>query len=258
MHTITMLGMKGGTGRTMLTMALAAALIAKGRRVLIVDGTEDGSAFGQFEVCETLQRWQRLLVEDGLAEDTLEIETFNEDDALKDLLTRARRRGVDIALVDTSNRRNDRLMTCLEAADLILVPFLGLLEAQSALSQVELPMGFDGPLFGVACALSDPVPTREEMEHVLGAPVLRTTLPRAALFQAIPSRGRLDRLVAGIDERQIGLPAALAMRDAWSRTLDLAAEVEWALNGWVLEPYDPEPELTRARRIVALAAEAAA
>ncbi len=258
MHTITMLGMKGGTGRTTVTMALAMAFVAKGRRVLIVDGTENGTERGHVEVCVTLQRWQSLLVEDGLAEDALEIETFDADDALEDLLSRARRRGIDIVLFDTSNRRTDRLATCLEAADLILVPFLGLLEAEYSLNRIELSADRDISLFGVASALSHPAPTREEMVEALGAPVLQTTLPRAALFREMPNRGRLDRLVANLDKRESGLTATLAMRDAWARTLDLTTEIEWVLKGQVLKPYDPEPELMRARRIVARAEEMAA
>ena len=219
MHTISIFGLKGGTGRTTLTMALAAALVAKDRRVLVVDATDDARRGHD----TSLAGWTERQREDGLADDALEALALAADDDLKDALARAARRGIDVALVDTEAWLNGHHPVAADTADLILVPFLGWVEAETISRRLE-PAGETAPIFGVeVSADKDELRRRRALGH-FGGPTLRTALPRSDVFARMPGMGRLDRHVAALDDpgaadaQAVGFAEAESLRQAWVAT----------------------------------------
>ena len=237
MHTITIFGLKGGTGRTTLTMALASALVAKGRRVLLVDATDESA----MTRAGALLAWVACQREDGTAKDAVEARVLAADDDLEEVLARAARRGVDIALIDTDGHLNAHHSAAGGAADVVLVPFLGKLEAESVRDRLH-HAGDTAPLFGIEVCMESHALRRRQAVDAFGGPVLMTALPRAGLFKRMQTTGRIDRLVADLDgpdpEGTAGAPGYIerdSIRHAWARMQELATELSWLLEGYVLE-----------------------
>ncbi|WP_299845450.1 cellulose synthase operon protein YhjQ/BcsQ [uncultured Jannaschia sp.] len=246
MHTISIFGLKEGTGRSTLTMALAAALVAKNYRVLIVDAT-DGTTTRR-DV--SLEGWVAHQHRDGTAEDALEVCVPDSDDSLENLLTGAAWRGIGITLVDTGARLNAYHTALAQICDLVLVPFISEVDARAVTGQLT-PAGDTAPLFGVEVCVSRNMLWRSRALESFGGVTLQTTLSRSDVFARMPGMGRLDRRVAALDDPEAedapGLFEATDMRHAWTEAQELATEVVWMLKGYMLEyvcfrdaPTDPQ------------------
>jgi cellulose biosynthesis protein BcsQ len=61
MHTITFFATKGGSGRTVSTMALASGFLALGNRVMVMDCTDQAGTDAKGKPPSTLQNWQRQM-----------------------------------------------------------------------------------------------------------------------------------------------------------------------------------------------------
>ena len=225
MHTISIFGLKGGTGRTTLTMALASALVAQGRRVLVVDATDRATSGRAY----TLTAWATRQHEDGTARNALEALPLTADGDLEEALARAARRGIDIALIDTEAWPNAHHPVAADTADLVLVPFLNWVEAETVSRRLE-HAGETAPIFGVEAGADRDELRRRRALRSFGGPTLRTALPRSDVFARMPGMGRLDRLVAALDD-----PEA-AKGQAWVAAQELATEVLWLLQGFALKP----------------------
>ena len=236
MHTITIYGRKGGTGRTILTMALAAALVAKCRRVAIADATLDPMC--PVSICHA--PWVARQHAEGTPETSLAVFPVGPEDSLADALARARQRGAEIALIDTQASVTPHHYVAAEVTDLVLVPFIGRMEAET----VGAHLGEAGervPIFGVDVGVEGGAVRRRHVAALYGGPMLHSTLPRSELFMRMPAEGRLDRFVAAL-ETPADTPdapsfaATEAMRRAWVAAQELATEVVWILEGQTLEP----------------------
>ncbi len=237
MHTITIFGLKGGTGRSMLTKALAAALVAKARRVAIFDATRDAVRSLQ----TSHAAWAARCHSEGIPEEDLEVIAVTDGRALSDGLVRARKRGVEIALIDTQAQPTCDHAVAADSADLVLVPFTGPMDA-AAVGADPVDAGDQIPIFGVNAAVRGAVIPPWKTEKAYGGPILRTALPHSDLFARMPIEGRLDRIVASFDEEaegedRPGLAEAEDLRRAWVQVQDLATEVLWVLKGYRLEQY---------------------
>ena len=237
MHTITIFGLKGGTGRSMLTKALAAALVAKDRRVAIFDAT--GDAFRPLRTSHAA--WAARCHAEDISEENLEVIAVADGRALADGLVRARKRGVEIALIDTQAQPTCHHAVAAVSADLVLMPFTGPLDAAAVGADV-VDDGDQIPIFGVNTAVRGTVISPWKTAKAYGGPILRTALPQSDLFARMPEEGRLDRIVASLDEEaegedSPGLAEAEDLRRAWVQVQELATEVLWVLKGYRLERY---------------------
>ena len=237
MHTITICGLKGGTGRSMLTKALAAALVAKARRVAIFDATRD--AFRPLRTSHAA--WAARCHAEGIHQENLEVIAVPDGRALSDGLVRARKRGLEIALIDTQAQLTCHHAVAADSADLVLMPFTGPMDA-AAVGVDLVDAGDQTPIFGVSAAVRGTAISPWKTAKAYGGPILRTALPHSDLFARMPVEGRLDRIVASLDEEaededRPSLAEAEDLRRAWMQVQELATEVLWVLKGYRLEPY---------------------
>ena len=73
MQTITFFATKAGTGRTVSTMALGPGFLAMGKRVLVLDFTDEAKADPRRNASSTLQRWRKAISSSGVLEDRLQL-----------------------------------------------------------------------------------------------------------------------------------------------------------------------------------------
>jgi chromosome partitioning protein len=106
---VAFLNQKGGVGKTTLSLHVAGAWAARGRRVIVIDADPQGSALDWSEqrAREGLPRLFGVL---GLARDTLHVEAP------------AIARGVHHVLIDGSPRIAPLMRSAMLAADLVVVP----------------------------------------------------------------------------------------------------------------------------------------
>ena len=103
---------KGGTGKTTTTKSLATAAAAAGLNVLILD----------MDTQQNATKWGRRRV--AQQKNAFPIVRFTTEGDLADELARAREAGCDLAIIDTPPGRNTEAPAAVEAADLVLIPFL--------------------------------------------------------------------------------------------------------------------------------------
>jgi chromosome partitioning protein len=106
---VAFLNQKGGVGKTTLSLHVAGAWAARGRRVVLIDADPQGSAldWSEHRAREGLPRLFGVL---GLARDTLHVEAP------------AIARGVHHVLIDGSPRIAPLMRSAMLAADLVVVP----------------------------------------------------------------------------------------------------------------------------------------
>jgi chromosome partitioning protein len=106
---VAFLNQKGGVGKTTLSLHVAGAWAARGKRILVIDADPQGSALDWSEqrAREGLPRLFGVL---GLARDTLHVEAP------------AIARGVHHVLIDGSPRIEPLMRSAMLAADLVVVP----------------------------------------------------------------------------------------------------------------------------------------
>lgn len=107
MQTVAVIGQKGGTGKTMLVTLLAVAAEMAGQVTAAIDVDP------QVSLCKWGDRRQSdspIIVDSQPAR-------------LPHALDAARRRGVDLAIIDTAGRVEQATVIAAKAADLVLLPF---------------------------------------------------------------------------------------------------------------------------------------
>lgn len=106
MFTISLIGQKGGTGKTTLALGLAVTAARAGHTTAIIDLDSQASA----------ARWR-----DRREDDTVAVVSAQAA-RLKPTLEAARAGGVEYAFVDTGGRKDDSALNAARASDIVLVP----------------------------------------------------------------------------------------------------------------------------------------
>ena len=106
MFTIALIGQKGGTGKTTISVGLAVAAAQAGHTVAVID----------LDPQATASKWKDRRTEDNPAVVSAQASR------LKPALDAARGAGVEFAIIDSAGRSDDSAMAAARAADLILVP----------------------------------------------------------------------------------------------------------------------------------------
>ena len=234
-------------GRTTVAMALASALVAQGRRVLVLDATDGPGSWsrnGRLRNWKPNGHWQgpdryRLVVAPSL-----------HPYQLADRLAWHENWGTEIALVDVARRLDVTGEKALLACDLVIVPFTDAEQAVTANRAVAegvvggrdargRAMTVRGLPTGLPADEAHAAATRAAFE---AAPLMRAELPRAELFREPMSK---DYLPHAMDERASLLgrgpgakyepPSNFALgeadRRAWAGASAVAAEAWWLAQG---------------------------
>lgn len=126
MKVLGMLSRKGGSGKTTLAIHLAVAAQARGRRVLLIDADPQGSATA----------WWK-----ARAKATPELEAVTSAQ-LNELLTTARKTGVDLAIIDTRPSVEADAAQVAALSDFVLIPTRpAILDLRAILATLDIVKG---------------------------------------------------------------------------------------------------------------------
>lgn len=106
MFTISLLGQKGGTGKTTLALGLAVAAFRAGKVVAVIDLDPQASA----------ANWKDRRAEDNPAV------VSAQSTRLKQTLLAAEEMGAELVIIDTAGRSDDSALNAARASDLVLIP----------------------------------------------------------------------------------------------------------------------------------------
>lgn len=246
MHTITFFATKGGTGRTVSTIALASGFLAMGKRVLVLDCTDEAKADPRRDTPSTLQRWRTAMSASGVQEDSLQLLACTTREEVDDMLASADTDGFDIALIDTRVLPKEPQGTALGRADLILSPAVGAFEAKNVVEGINEylvePDNVLGMIPGCRAGAADLPATRAAFGGIL---TLKTELPWSEAIGDQVVNGDIGHFTASLACEQFatGYGRFREAQAAWSAVLALTVEVQWALGGLRLQPHVSEWDL---------------
>jgi chromosome partitioning protein len=106
MFTISLLGQKGGTGKTTISVGLSVAAALAGHPVAIID----------LDPQATATKWKCRRSEDGPAV------VAAQASRLQSTLATAEASGVEFAIIDSAGRSDDTALAAARCADLVLIP----------------------------------------------------------------------------------------------------------------------------------------
>ena len=162
MRTIALIAQKGGTGKTTLALSLAVAAEQAGKMAIIIDLDPQATA------CNWADRRK--------ADTPIVVDA--QSTRLPKVLEKARRRGVNLVIIDTSARSDQSALAAAKSADLIIIPCR--------------PQIYD----------LETVPNSRELIALAGAP------PALVVLNAVPPRGaRSDQARKALTG--FGLPVCL-------------------------------------------------
>jgi chromosome partitioning protein len=106
MFTISLIGQKGGTGKTTIAVGLAVAAFRAGKVVAVIDLDPQASA----------ANWKDRRTEDNPAV------VSAQSSRLKQTLASAAELGAEIVIIDTAGRNDDSALNAARQSDLVLIP----------------------------------------------------------------------------------------------------------------------------------------
>lgn len=106
MFTISIIGQKGGTGKTTTALGLAVAAARAGKMVAVIDLDPQASA----------SNWKDRRSEDNPAV------VSAQSSRLRPTLDAARATGADLVIIDTAGRSDDSALNAARVADVVLIP----------------------------------------------------------------------------------------------------------------------------------------
>lgn len=243
MHTITLFANKGGSGRTISTMALASGFLAQGKRVAVMDCTDlaGGSADGRFP--STLQNWMAQMAACKFRPPQLELIECRTCNEVEDSAAAADARGIDILLIDTKARLEEPQLAALGLADLIIAPAVSPFEAKCIVEGISDYLGCPEHLFGLITGCRNGALEAAETRKTFSFhPVFQSELPWAEAISDQILNGDIGHFTASLACKP-DKPGFARYRDAlaaWTAVQRLTFEVAWALDGQRLEPFTGE------------------
>lgn len=245
MQTITFFATKGGTGRTVSTMALGSGFLAMGKRVLVLDCTDEAKADPRRDAPSTLQRWQKAMSASGVLEDRLQLLSCVTREEVDDMVASAETDGFDVALIDTRVLPKEPQGAALGCSDLILAPAIGAFEAKNVVEGISEylvePDNVLGLIPGCRAGAADITATRAAFA---GIPILKTELPWSEAIGDQIVNGDIGHFTESLACEQFGTGYGRfrEAQAAWSAVLALTVEVQWALDGLRLQTHVSEWE----------------
>lgn len=237
MPTITLYGSKGGSGRTTSATAIAQGLLTQGCEVTLVELGSDP---------RSLERWFAEVSEIGDRAPELH---YRDCARVADLDALKREIGMDdgrFIIIDTADAPSVLRSHAFEMADLVLMPFVGLLDARHGIACAKSQLPPDSVMYGLAL--------RSEPDLIAAAeaymPMITVGLPTDERFNLFSNAAReLARIIltAGYDE--LGAHDSLCTNLS-ELTADIRGSACGHLHGYL--PYSVPPALTQDNCALAL------
>lgn len=191
MQTISFTAFKGGSGKTTALMAIASVLVARGKRVALMEADDN----------EPLKVWKKYGADLGTWDDLCKVYPATDLNSLNDAYERAESEGTDFALVDTRGGGSDLNQAVMMNSNLIVIPTsLSIMEIDEALSSLEYAGNFmkstdlDVPIGLLINRISTGKLTTAEADslRLLGElPVFENHLPDRRIFNEMKGVGLL-------------------------------------------------------------------
>lgn len=241
MQTITLFSNKGGSGRTVSTMALASGFLAQGKRVGVMDCSDLAG-------CEAspLRAWLQQMVSCELHRHQLKLIECETREEVEDGAAAAHAQGIDVLLVDTSARIYEPQLVAFEMADLIVAPAIGPLEAKRITHGIGKFFDASEQLYGLVIGSQNRLPQAAKTREAFGHhPVLKSELPWAEALSEQMLNGDIEQFVATLACKpdEPGFARFRAAQAAWNAVQRLTFEVEWAFGGYRLEALDSDQSI---------------
>ncbi|WP_159978049.1 division plane positioning ATPase MipZ [Roseobacter cerasinus] len=234
MDTITFFANKGGSGRTVSTMALASGFLAQGKRVAVMDCSD-------LAWCQVspLRAWTKRMTRCGFCGQQLSLLECETSDEVEDAVAVAHATGIDILLIDTSARIYEPQAVALGMADMIVAPAIGPFESKRIVAGIsEYPQASE-TVFGLVIDYQNRASQAAKTRKGFGYhSVLKSELPWAEALSEQILHGDIPQLVSRLARRP-GESGFARYREAQAALVSvqrLAFEVDWALKGHRLEP----------------------
>lgn len=241
MHTITFFANKGGSGRTVATMALASGFLAQGKRVAVMDCTDLAGCNPNGPHPSTLQNWTKQMAACKFRPPRLQLIECRTPEEVEDSGAAADERGIDILLIDTAARIREPQIAALGVADLVIAPAISPFEARCILDGIDEYLGPTEDLMclvnGCRNGAAEAAETRRTFGHHT---VFLSELPWAEALSDQILNGDIGHFTSSLACRpdKPGFARYREAQFAWTAVQRLAFEVEFALNGHRLEPFD--------------------
>ena len=240
MKTIAMFASKGGSGRTIATMALASGFLAQGKRVAVMDCTDQAGTNPKGRHPSTLQNWMIQMAACKFRPPQLELIECQTRDEVEDRSAAAEARGFNVLLIDTSARLYEPQLAALGLANLIIAPAISPFEAKCIVEGISEYLGTPEDLMCLVNGCRNGTLEAEETRKVFDYhPVFQSELPWAEALSDQILNGDIDHFVSSLACKP-DKPGFARFRDAqaaWVAVQRLTVEVEWALRGHRLEPF---------------------
>lgn len=240
MKSITFFANKGGSGRTIATMALASGFLAQGKRIAVMDSTDQAGTRPKSKYPSTLRNWMTQMAACKLRPPRLELIEGHDREAVEDSAAAADARGVDILLIDTSACIREPQLAALGFADLIIAPAISPFEAKCIVDGIDRYLGTPDDLMCLISGCRNGAAEAAETREAFGYhTVFQSELPWTEALSDQILNGDIAHFVASLACRP-DKPGFARYRDAlnaWVAVQRLTFEVEWALNGKRLKPF---------------------
>lgn len=241
MQTITFFANKGGSGRTVSTMALASGFLAQGKRVGVMDCSDLAG-------CEAspLRAWLQQILRCELHRQQLKLIECETREEVEDGAAGAQAQGIDVLLIDTSARTYEPQLVALDMADLIIAPAIGPLEAKHISDSVAKYLDTPKQFYGLVIGSHNGLPIAAKTRKAFGFHhVLKSELPWAEALSEQMLNGDIEQFVATLACKpdEPGFARFRAAQAAWNAVQRLTFEVEWAFDGYRLEELDGDQSI---------------
>lgn len=240
MQLITFFATKGGSGRTTAMMTTASGLIAAGHSVAVLDLTEQarpGWIFGP----SFISQWEDRMVETGARANLVTAPAWDHETAAT-ALDRFFRDRFDFVLVDTAKSPTATTTSVMNQSDIVIVPMRGPHEAAWSSNWLAANRYPRQRTYGLVTGASDRDDERLARATFIGAPMLRSSLPRLAALDGQLNTGLLHakrRFADGIpdDEQDECMLLSYDWIAAYSAADSLCAEIKSLLKGQTYPAY---------------------
>ena len=221
-------------GKTTSVRALASAFIATNKTVFIADTAVAPSSSESSG--DDLGEWALRLLRGQKEDHILDFRRLTSSERLvENLETRARRKPVDILIIDTNTGSKDLEEIACRYADLVLRQSL----VQELGGEAPSVLSTEGS-FEIGYCVSTRANSRRP---------LLTTLPKSEIFKNQQVQGHVPDMLDTLWERtretsktpsryKVSWKRRQAAEAAWASAQSLAWEVEWLARGYGLEGFD--------------------